>query len=105
MDNSLCIESEPVARFWDKYIEVLSKQGVKESSRRWYVKRVEQYIKHFSDERLQSHTHEHVTKYFTEIGHEGRLSDWQFRQVVDAIRILFCDLLNAELGSAVDWHY
>ena len=102
MENSLCIESESVARFWDNYIEALYKQGVKESSQRWYVRRVEQYIKRFSDERLQLHTTEHVTKYFTEMGHEGSLSDWQFRQVVDAIRILFCDLLNADLGTAID---
>ncbi|MDH3355719.1 MAG: integron integrase [Chromatiales bacterium] len=105
IDNSLHIDSEPVARFWDKYIEVLSKQGVKESSQRWYVKRVEQYIQHFPDERLQSHSAEHVADYFTQMGRDGGLSDWQFRQLVGAIRILFCDFIKHDLCSAVDWKY
>jgi integron integrase len=105
MDNSLENDSELVARFWDHYIETLSKQGIKESSRRWYVKRVEQYIRHFPDVRLQSHTSAHVADYFGRLGRDGRLSDWQFRQVVGAIRILFCDYLKHDLCSSVDWHY
>ncbi|MDT8453427.1 MAG: integron integrase, partial [Gammaproteobacteria bacterium] len=74
------------------YINTLINQEVKDSVRRWYVKRVEQYIRHYSDQRLRTHTAQHVVDFFTEIGREGRLSDWQFKQTVDAIRILFCCL-------------
>ena len=105
MDDLLKIKSESVARFWDKYIEILIKQGVKESSRRWYVKHVEQYIQYFPNERLQSHTPGHVAGFFSQIGRDGELSDWQFRQIVSAIRILFCNFLNSELSSTVDWQY
>lgn len=105
MDSSKDFDQEAASRFWDNYINTLINQEVKESVRRWYVKRVEQYIRHYSDQRLRTHTAQHVVDFFTEIGREGRLSDWQFKQTVDAIRILFCCLLQSELCKSVDWEY
>ena len=105
MDDLKGFNQEAASRFWDNYINILIEQEVKESVRRWYVKRVEQYIQRYPDERLRSHSPQHVVDFFTEMGREGKLSDWQFRQSVDAIRILFCCLLRSELGSSVDWEY
>ena len=105
MDNSKDFDQEAASRFWDNYINLLVEQKVKVKVRRWYVKRVEQYIRHYPDERLRIHTAQHVVDFFTEMGREGKLSDWQFRQSVDAIRILFCCLLKSELCSSVDWKY
>ena len=105
MDESKDFDQEAASRFWDNYINVLIEQKVNEKVRRWYVKRVEQYIQYFPDERLRKHTAQHVVGFFTEIGREGSLADWQFRQSVDAIRILFCSLLKFELCSSVDWEY
>lgn len=105
MDNSKDFDHEAASRFWDNYINMLVEHGVKESVRRWYVKRVEQYIQHYSDERLRTHSAQHVVGFFTEIGREGKLSDWQFRQSVDAIRILFCCLLQSDLCKSVDWEF
>lgn len=105
MDTMAAGPRDAVQKFWDSYIEILLNQGVKQESLRWYVKRVEQYIAHFSDERLVRHTPDHITRYFTDIGRNSRLKDWQFRQVVDAIRILFCEFLCAEWRSEIDWNY
>lgn len=105
MDDTKGVNQEAASRFWDNYINILIEQELKESVRRWYVKRVEQYIQHYPDERLRSHSPQHVVDFFTEMGREGKLSDWQFRQSVDAIRILFCYLLKSELCSSVDWKY
>lgn len=105
MDDAKGLDQELVSRFWDNYINTLVDQEVKESVRRWYVKRVEQYIQHYPDERLRTHSARHVVDFFTEIGREGQLTDWQFRQSVDAIRILFCCLLQSELCKTVDWKY
>ena len=60
--------NDPVRLFWDKYIFLLGKQGIKPSAQRWYVRRVEQYISHYSDAKLATHTPEHVNQYFQEIG-------------------------------------
>lgn len=97
--------SESVRNFWDRYIQVLDKCGINVKFRRWYVKRVEEYIQYFPDERLRTHTPQHVVRFFTEVGLQTGLSDWQFRQVVDAIRKLFCNLLALEWCDEVDWHY
>ena len=105
MDNLTQSKPKSVERFWDRYINTLAKQRITEKSRRWYVKRVEQYIQCFPDERLHSHTQQHVSRFFTQIGREGKLSDWQFRQAVDAIRILFCSLLKSDFCRLVDWEY
>ena len=43
--------NDPVRLFWDKYIFLLGKQGIKPSAQRWYVRRVEQYISHYSDDK------------------------------------------------------
>ena len=40
-------QDEAVRRFWDRYVDYLAKQGVKENARRWYVVRLEHYIKAF----------------------------------------------------------
>ena len=105
MDDSNSFDQDAASRFWDNYINTLVEQDVTEKVRRWYVKRVEQYIKHYPDERLRTHSAQHVDAFFTDLGREGQLSDWQFRQTVDAIRILFCCLLQSELSSKVDWEY
>ena len=94
-------QQDAVSRFWENYIEILVTQGVKDTVRRWHVKRVEQYIAYYPDERLASHTPQHVTKFFKELGRNSRLKDWQIRQAVDAIRILFCDFLNLHLCDSV----
>ncbi|MES0327849.1 MAG: hypothetical protein ABUK13_06635, partial [Gammaproteobacteria bacterium] len=101
MDDSNKIDQEAASRFWDNYINSLIEQDVSDRVRRWYVKRVEQYIRHYSDERLRTHSARHVVDFFTEIGREGKLSDWQFRQSVDVIRILFCCLLQSDLCASV----
>ncbi|HDL89644.1 MAG TPA: integron integrase, partial [Thermodesulforhabdus norvegica] len=105
MDDSTSGSYDSASRFWDKYIDLLLNHGVKESVRRWYVRRIEQYIEFYSDERLRTHTKNHLDEYFTHLGREETLSDWQFRQSVDAIRILFCALLKSDSCSEVDWDY
>jgi len=44
--------SYPIRRFWDQYIQYLADKGAKPSVVRWYVIRVEHYIRHFEDKRL-----------------------------------------------------
>jgi integron integrase len=95
---------DPVERFWDRYLELLSKQGVKESTRRWYVLRAEHYIKAFPDRKLARHTAEDITGYLEKMGRSGHLRDWQFRQAVDAIRNLFLIITN-KWEKTIDWQY
>ena len=98
-------KSFAVESFWKRYIEQLERRGVKPALRRWYVRRVEEYIKANTGAPLRSHTMDVVTGYLESVGRIGRLADWQFRQVVHAIQILFCDLLEVAWGDTVDWQF
>ncbi len=49
------------------------------------------------------HTAEVLDKYFQVKGRNSALKDWQFCQLVDALRILFIDVL--ELSWAMDYHW
>jgi len=95
--------NDPVARFWDNYIEKTRPYKVPEKAIRWYVIRVEAYIEYHADLRLAQHSAEDVTKYLQELGRKLDMADWQFCQVVDALRILFCDLLVAQWASSFPW--
>ena len=91
-------------RFWGKYVKYIVDQGVKQTTTRWYVVRVEQYIKAFPKKKLAEHGPIDVVGYLEEQGRLGRIKDWQFRQVVDAIQNLFA-MLGASRVSEVDWKY
>ena len=96
---------DAIARFWDKYINKTVSYGVPEGARRWYVRRVELFIQAFPDTRLQSISAKDVADYLDVIGRKPDYQDWQFRQVVDALRILFVDLVKPSWSVNFDWQY
>ncbi len=90
---------------WDQYVELLDRKKVPEKARRWYVTRVETFLSQVKPESLQKLSSKEVTGFFQEISRSGNLTDWQFRQTVDAIQILLIDLADAPVGGKVDWDY
>jgi hypothetical protein len=36
---------------------------------------------------------------------QGQPTDWQFRQLVDALQLLFVDLAQCPAGKAIDWDW
>ncbi|MFK5947603.1 MAG: hypothetical protein QM500_02390 [Methylococcales bacterium] len=80
---------DSVSRFWDKYIEKSKTYHIKNTSVRWYVMRIEEYIEANKGVRLTRHNADDISHYLQEIGRKGYLKDWQYRQVVLALKILF----------------
>jgi len=68
------------------------------------VIRAEQYIRTVSHQRLADHTPQDVTNDLEKLGRGGRMTDWQYRQTVEAIQQV---LLIAEVAWAqhCDWAY
>ena len=97
--------SAPVASFWRKYLSLLESHGVPERARPWYRRRVEEYLEAHSGAPVRSHGREQVKDYLQVLGRNTALEDWQYRQAVDALRILFCDLLTVPWGTELDWGY
>ena len=89
--------------FWEKYIEKLNENSIPTKSKRWYVKRVEDYIKAHCNIRLAQHSESTVKKYLEKLGRNYRLTDWQFKQAVEALKILFVDILHASWAESFSW--
>ena len=104
MSETRTTSKSAVDRFWDQFVERAKKSGVKEAAMRWHILRAEQYLKAFSDKRLAEHSTEDVTGYLETVGRIDRITDWQFVQVVDAIRNLLVPA-GAAAADNVDWAY
>ncbi|MCB1801880.1 MAG: integron integrase [Gammaproteobacteria bacterium] len=92
-----------VQRFWHNYLSILEKYSVPEASRPYYRKAVEAYIKAHADRRLATHLPQDVDRYLADKGRQGNLQDWQFRQLVDALKILFQRYLGRGWAAGYDW--
>ncbi len=96
---------DAIARFYDNYLNCLHKASIPEKQRRWYVKRIEEFIKTHSGCKIKSLSDQEVSRYLEMIGRKNRLSGWQFAQCIDAIRILYCELLSTPACQGLDWEY
>lgn len=97
-------DSLPVRRFWHKYLSFLEKSGISEKVRPWYRRHVERYIAAHEGRRLQTHSAQEVDAYLNKLGRMSSVSEWQFRQVVDALRLLFTGLLRLNWALEYDWY-
>ena len=94
---------ESVARFRDRYIKKTISYGIPEDTRRWYIKHAEAFITSHPDIRLQSISSRHVDVYLDELARNPACQDWQFKHVVDALRILFVDIVKAGWALSYQW--
>ena len=94
---------DSISRFWDKYISKTVSCGVPEKSRRWYVRHVERFIDALDGRRLGQLDSADIAKYLDTKGRSPDLADWQFRQIVDAIRILYVDIIKVPWALKFDW--
>ena len=76
---------DAITRFLDKYIAKTVDYGVQVRARRWYVKRVENFIRAFPDTRLQAISAQELAGYLEGIGRKLDCHDWQFMQIVDTL--------------------
>lgn len=95
--------SRSISRFWHNYLSILDKSSVPEGCRPWYRKHVERYIRAHQALRLSEHTEAHVDDYLAGIGRTANLPEWQFRQVVDALRLLFTQIVTVDWADSFDW--
>lgn len=97
------MNDEKIARFWDNFITKSKSYGIKDSAIRWYVKHAEQYIKAHPESRLSDHLPEHVEAYLADMARKPRLKDWQYKQIIKSLQILFVDLVGADWARDYPW--
>ncbi len=104
MDRASQTTGDSASIQWDKYIGSLIKQGVKPTVARWHVIRAEQFLKAFPDRELNDISPVDITTYLENLGRSPGLSNWQFRQAVEAIRLLF-PYKSVNMEKDIDWDY
>ena len=90
--------------FWDRYVARIQAQGIKPTMVRWYVIRTEHSLRTVTPQQLAEHTPQDVTAYLEQLGRTGRLTDWQYRQTVEAIQQALC-LAGVAWAPQFDWAY
>jgi len=94
---------DSVSRFWDNYISKTVSNNVPEAARRWYVRDIEVFIKAHSELRLSDVTEAVLVLYLEKIGRNSGLKDWQYLQLIDALRILYCEIIRTHWAASFDW--
>ncbi len=92
-----------VSRFWDNYINKTKAYGINSKSARWYVRHAERYIKSKPNTRLVNHSAHDIENYLQSKGDISRLQDWQYKQIVIALKILFLDMVKADWAKQFSW--
>jgi hypothetical protein len=103
MSDSPLSVPDAASRFFDNYLNCLIKASIPEKQRRWYLKRVEAFIKDQNGWKIKTLTRIDIYRYFEIIGRKNRLNGWQYQQCISAIRILYCQLLKTQVCRDVDW--
>jgi integron integrase len=96
---------ESIAHFWDKYVLKTVVCGVPDGAQKWYVRHVEAFIRATPDKRLAEITVTDLANYLEMIGRKPDIVDWRYRQVVDALRILFCEIVKTSWARSFNWQH
>ena len=92
-----------VEKFWERYANTLKMFRISDKTIPWYRRHVQGFIDAHPAMRLQEHTQDTLQAWFEALGRNPEVSDWQFRQKVDALRLLFAHMLRQPWASSFDW--
>ncbi len=96
-------QQKSIDRFWDNYLFILKNNAIPKNSIPYYRKHTEAYIKANLNTPLSSQTSQDVDRYLNAKGRLAELKEWQFRQIADAIRLLFTELVRPQWSESYDW--
>ena len=89
--------------FWDNYISKTKAYRIKSTVARWYVRHAESYIKAHANLRLAQHSAPLMEKYLRDKGRNSYLEDWQYKQMVVALKILFVEMVKTTWANNFAW--
>ncbi len=98
-------EDPRIKQFWHAYAETIQLFRIPEKARLWYQKHVESFVQHSPGIRLLDRKSEHIEQWLNQVGRSKELDNWQFRQCVDALRLLYCHRLKVPCANDFDWSY
>lgn len=88
-----------------EYLILLNGKGIGQKYAPWYMRWVERFLDWAKVEDPKRVTKECVETFLAGLGRSDRVADWQFRQAVDALRILMGDLAGQGWAREFDWRF
>jgi hypothetical protein len=89
------LSSDPrIDRIWEKYTELFKHFRIPVKAIPYYRRHIEGFLADHPDIRLRSHSAETVEQWLECSGGNPDISEWQFRQKVDTLRILMGHFLR-----------
>jgi len=97
------MNDDKIARFWDNFINKSKRYGVSREAVRWHVRHAEHYIKAHAGLRLSDHTQQQVESYLREMSRRPQLKDWQYKQILKSLQIIFTELVPLDWAQTFPW--
>lgn len=85
------------------YIQSLVNSGIAKKHHRYYLLRSNQFIEACAGQSIKQLSPQAVVNILEQIGRDKKLADWQFTQLVDAVRLLLVKHLDCVGASVVNW--
>lgn len=105
METSIQSTDQRIDHFWSNYEHIAQLFRVPEKVIPWYRRHIESFLQDFPDIRLRDQNPKTVTAWLENLGRHGEIEEWQYRQKVDALRLLFCHMLKESWAIDFDWDY
>jgi integron integrase len=90
---------------WSRFLALLRERGIADSAARWHLFRAEQFLKARPDRNPATCAAEEIIGYLTEAERTARLEAWQYRQLVEALEVLFAGVLELAWAVTFDWSF
>jgi hypothetical protein len=103
-DEHSAADAVVVKRFWHNYLSILEKSRIGKRAMPWYRKHAEAYIRAHQGLRLAAHLPRQIDDYLNAKGRLPNITEWQFRQISESLRLLFCELVRPEWAADYDWY-
>lgn len=94
-----------IDKFWLNFEQLSRSFRVPEKVIPWYRKHVQSFIDDFPNIRLREQNPENILNWLENLSRHSGIEEWQFCQKVDALRLLFCHLLQVSWATEFDWEY
>ena len=85
------------------YLDCLATESIPPKHRPYYVLRVNQFVEAMVDLDPASLDESRIGELLASFGRRTHLTDWQFAQLVDAVRIFLVTYLKLAPASRIDW--
>ena len=90
---------------WTRFIDICRREHVPEQAMRWYVVRIERFLKSHPGRDPGELRADDVERYLRAAGRNVDVPSWMFRQLAHALQLFWCYVIGADWAQHFQWSY